>query len=212
MRSPWQVMRLFLMWVTLAGLLVVLCAMYTPLNQWLAQPLVRDEVPRKSDVIIVLGGGVIVETESLPYGPQERVYRGMELWRERFGSVLILTGGLVDTTDLRESRIMRAFAEQHGQPHDTIVEEIDARDTHENAVNSKRIMEKRGWNTALVVTSYFHTRRACAVFEKEGVTITCIAAYPSADFQSNPYRNLIEFRSILRDYLATVYYALQDYI
>lgn len=212
MKSPFEVFRIFLLWLTLCCLLIVGSAMYFPLNQWLAHPIIRDEVPRGADVIIVLGGGVVVETHALPFGPEERVAEGIRLWQDGLAPRIMMTGGLVEGTDYTESNVMRAYAEQLGVPRENIIEEMDAHDTHENATNSKRIMQERGWKTALVVTSYFHTRRACEVFEKEGVTIICVAAYPSADFQKNPYRNLIEFKSILRDYLATVYYALQDYI
>ncbi len=212
MRSPWQAVRVFLLWGVLVCLVVVMLAMYTPLDQWLAQPLVRNETPQSADVIIVLGGGVVKDINFLPYGPQERIQKGIELYRDGYADHVIMTGGIVKGETYTESEYMRSYAELLGLPSDVIIEEPQARDTHENALYSLQIMAEHNWHTALVVTSYFHTRRACNVFAKQGADITCIAAYPSEGFQRTAFRNLIEFKSILRDYLATVYYGVKGYL
>ncbi len=212
MRSPWAAIRLFILWLVLVGSLVVLFALYTPLDQWLAGPLTRDEIPQSADVIIVLGGGVVKEINFLPFGPQERIQKGIELYREGYADHVIMTGGVVKGETYTESQYMRDYAELLGLPSDVIIEESQARDTYENALYSLQIMEEQDWHTALVVTSYFHTRRACNVFAKQDANITCIAAYPSEAFQHNPFRNYIEFRSIIRDYLATVYYGIKGYL
>lgn len=212
MRSPWAAVRIFILWVILVVLLIVLVALYTPLNQWLAGPLVRDDTPQPADVIIVLGGGVVKEIQFLPFGPQERVQKGIELYRDGYADYVIMTGGVVEGESYTESQFMREYAELLGLPDEAIIEESQARDTYENALYSLQIMEERDWQTALVVTSYFHTKRACNVFKKQDADVTCVAAYPSESFQRNPFRNYIEFRSIVRDYLATVYYGIKGYL
>ncbi|MFZ6035589.1 MAG: YdcF family protein [Patescibacteria group bacterium] len=208
MKSGWATLRAFVLWLILIGLGVVLVAMYTQFNYWLVRPLVRDEAPERVDAIIVLGGGVIrgTDTNFLPYGPQERVQRGVELYRAGYADRVIMTGGQVEGETYTESQYMKAYAEVLGVPSENIIEDPYAHDTSENAYFSLRIMSDRHWKTAIVVTSYFHTHRACAVFEKQDADITCVAAWPNEDFRRDPFRNLIEFRSILRDYLATVYY------
>jgi len=123
-----------------------------------------------------------------------------------------VTGGLVKSFGYSESEIMAPYAQLLGVAENDLFEENRAESTYDNAIFSRDIMEKQGWKTALLVTSDFHTKRACRVFEKLNYNITCIAAYKHAGFTGYAYRNLLDLRSIIREYLATIYYFVRGYI
>ncbi|MCH7492397.1 YdcF family protein [Patescibacteria group bacterium] len=212
MKSPLQVVGSFIIWVLLFGSLILAAATFTDLNDVLAKPLIRDEEPKPADVIIVLGGGVVVELDILPWGAQERVRRGVELYKEGLASKIIVAGGLVEGQTYTESQFLREYAEFFGVPSANIIEDNKSLDTYENAIYSMRAMEINEWETAIVVTSDFHTKRACRVFEKQKGNIICVAVPVDPSFDNNYFRNLIEFRSILREYLATAFYSFKGYI
>lgn len=209
MKTIWQSLQTLIMWLILLAGLIVMVAMYTNFNSWLVQPLVRDEEPTNADVIIILGGGVNIDLKILPWGVQERMQTGINLFKEGRANKIIVAGGIVEGQNYSESEFMREYAEFLGVPSTAIYEESLSINTLENAINSFYIMNAYEWETALVVTSYFHTFRACRFFERTGADITCIAAFPSEGFDNNSFRKLIEFRSIVRDYAATAYYYIK---
>ena len=45
--------------------------------------------------------------------------------------------------------------------------------THDEALRARQLVDARGWKRIILVTSPTHTRRACATFEKAGVTVIC---------------------------------------
>ncbi|MBU0963684.1 YdcF family protein, partial [Patescibacteria group bacterium] len=181
-------------------------------NDIIVKPLVRDEPEQPADVIIILGGGVVTHLKILPWGVQERVQRGVELYEAGYADKIILTGGQVKGQTYTESQIMREYIEFFGVDRHDIIEENQARDTHQNASYSHQIMQKHGFERALVVTSDFHSQRACRVFDKQGINNVCIAAFESESFKGNAFRNIMDFRSIIRDYLATFYYLIRGWV
>src|SRR5206468_4076518 len=63
-----------------------------------------------------------------------------------------------------------------------IVIDPTARNTHENAVNVKKIADERGWKSVLMITSAFHMRRALECFNAEGLSVdTLVVDRRSAD-------------------------------
>ena len=45
--------------------------------------------------------------------------------------------------------------------------------THDEALQVAEIARSRGWKHIVLVTSPFHSRRACATFEKTGLVVSC---------------------------------------
>ncbi len=185
---------------------------FTGFDTLLTYPLETNEGVLKADVIIVLGGGVVKDTKSLPWSVQERARKGIELYQEKYARNMILAGGLVKGASYTESEIMRAYVEILGVAPGDIFEEKSSSSTYENAVFSKGIMENNNWHTALLVTSDYHTKRACKVFKKLEIDVVCLSAPPDKVFENDAFRNLIDARSIIREYLATFYYLIRGYI
>jgi len=73
---------------------------------------------------------------------------------------------------------MAALLMEVGVPQEAIIEESQALNTYQNVTNVHKILNQRGWQRVLVVTSAIHMPRAMAIFAKQG-----IAAIPvSTDF------------------------------
>jgi uncharacterized SAM-binding protein YcdF (DUF218 family) len=207
-----QKISTIVLWLLFAVSAVLLLATFTNLNLLIVKPLVRDETPKKADVIIVLGGGLIRDTRSLPWGVEERIQKGVDLYKQGFAPKMEVTGGLAWHNGIAESEVMAPYAVSLGVARQDITEENLAKDTHTNAVYSQALMSNHGWRTALIVTSDFHTQRACHVFRQQQISVTCVAAYKNPAFKGDAFRNLLDFQAIVREYAATVYYWVRGYI
>lgn len=195
------------LWITVLSLIVlfVLAGTTTWVRDALAWPLTVHDELRPSDVIIVLGSGTRKEEPHLPPQAQQRVAEGIKLYNDHWASEIIMSGGLDTDTGQVEATEMLAYAQSLGFDPTVITPEGYSKDTAENAKDSLGIMAANGWKTALVVTSPYHTWRACRIFRKQGGDVRCA----SAPFSLVPANSFVEHmwdtRSVLREYVAIVY-------
>ena len=147
---------------------------------FLSGTLEREFVPRamsvveKADAIVLLGGATRGDT---PMGSladlnqhADRLVHAVDLYKAGKAPVVLLTGGGMG--DGRpEALQMRDVLEVMGVPVEQVLLEKQSRDTHDNAVNSARILKDKGMHRILLVTSAYHMRRALAVFERQGLTV-----------------------------------------
>ncbi|MBI5466772.1 MAG: YdcF family protein [Candidatus Kerfeldbacteria bacterium] len=171
----------------------------------LAWPLTRDEQPRQSDVIIVLGAGTRTRGDHLPPQAKQRVLEAQELHAANIAPMVIMSGGLNHKTGLTESKEMVLFGYQHGLPLEAMIAETQSTSTWENAKFSLTVMSQRGWTTATVTTSPYHTWRACRMFRKQGADVRCVAAPYSLLPQTSMSERLADTKAVLREYGAIVY-------
>lgn len=200
--------RLKKLWLLLAAILfglVIMSGTTTWVRDVLEKPLVLNETIRPADVIIVLGSGTTKKGDHLPAQGRARVLGGIISFRRHLAPRLLMAGGLDKNTKLVEADAMAAYAVAQGQPSTTIEEDRQSRDTWENAKNSLAIMKQHQWQTAIVVTSPYHTWRACRMFRKLGGDIRCLAA-PFSLVPANSFvDHLRDTRSVVREYGAIVY-------
>ena len=64
-----------------------------------------------------------------------------------------------------ESQVMMQYAHAQGVPASALFTEEDSHNTIQNAYYSYRIMQAKGWTSALIVTSPTHVRRASLIFQ-----------------------------------------------
>ncbi len=201
MQRVWRYGRWIL--VSVAALIVVSLLTTWPADL-LADPLVRQDHLVPADVIIVLGAGTNRGTDPLPAQAKSRVDRGLVLLEAGLAPRMIVAGGTSRVTGLNESALMAPYAVSHGARPDQVVREARSKNTYQNAVYSLAIMRERGWTTALVVTSPYHTWRACRIFEKQRATIRCVAAPPRGEELTSPLERLRRLRGVVREYGAIV--------
>jgi len=133
---------------------LVLAAFYFP-----QQILCVDSGPVKADVIVVLGGGI-----------GERAPRAVELFKEGAASVVVLSGE-GDTGANRQALVAG------GVPPEAIEIEGKSRSTWENAHFCAPVLKALGARRVVLVTSWYHSRRALKCFQK---------AAPDIAFYSRP--------------------------
>lgn len=200
---------------SLAGfLLLVITIMYTPLANILPKPLFVESDIQKADVIVVLGSGIYPNGE-LTWFSLLRTLKGMELYKSGYSSK-ILFSGYAGSRNLEKgyslAKSMAEIAVRYGVPkEDILLEDISTR-TYENAIETKKIMEKEGFKTALLVTSAVHMYRAKLVFEKAGVNVIPASVFPIEAHINDPIERLLVFRETMREYLGLVMYKMRGWI
>ena len=113
---------------------------------------------RRVDTIIVLGSAVWPGGRASP-SLNARAQHGIALYQAGYASHLILTGGLGQYAPT-EAEVMRRLAAAAGIPAEAIVLEDTSHSTEEQLTNVKRMMDERGWRSALIVSDPFHLYRA----------------------------------------------------
>lgn len=108
-----------------------------------------------SDGIVVLAGG------------RGRIDEGVRLYRQHKGKVLLLIG--IDPA-VRKPELIKE------RPGERIVLENVSRNTYENAVYARPLIEKEGMRSLTLITSRYHMKRAIIIFRN--VLPKDIAIYP----------------------------------
>jgi uncharacterized SAM-binding protein YcdF (DUF218 family) len=100
-----------------------------------------------ADVIVVLGGGA------------ERPVRAAELFHAHAAPRILLTGE-------GDDEINRQILLAHGVPASVILVENKSTTTQENAAFSAKILRAEQIRSAILVTSWYHSRRSLKTFER----------------------------------------------
>ena len=140
-------------------------------------PVPLDQVPA-GGCIIVLGG--VVGAPILPRIDIEmndaidRVYKAAELFRAGKAPYMIVTGGNQPWSEsgVAEAELIRELLMEWGVPEDVIFLEGSSRNTRENALYSRNILNSISCEQPLLVTSAAHMPRAVAAFNSVGVGVT----------------------------------------
>lgn len=138
-------------------------------------PLTSYEEVDNYEVAIVLGGGVFFDEQyqRTNYGYNfHRYYDAMRLYKMGKVKKLLVTAGsgTLVNTHIKEAEHIRKLWLQFGVPDEDIIVEAQSRNTHENASETKKMLDSLGIEGKfLLVTSATHMRRALACFSKEGI-------------------------------------------
>jgi len=141
-------------------------------------------VPEKpaGQVIVVLSGGFREGVQSLsacgrlPEPGLERVIAAAGL-QKRTGLPVLATGGSPYTKASEASGMAACLTELGVPPARILLEEV-SRDTHESAVETKKICAAKGYDSIVLLTSASHLPRAVPTFAKAG--FANISPYPAA--------------------------------
>ncbi|MFK5855957.1 MAG: YdcF family protein [Bacteroidota bacterium] len=148
------------------------------LRLWEQNSAFYSEDEKTYDVGIVLSGGLIDYDEStnkLVYGQSsDRIMQALKMYNEGVIDKILITGssGNLFSSEYNESILARAFLLNSGIDKNDILIEPNSRNTHENAMETKKLLaEQFPDGDFLLFTSALHMRRAHACFIKEGVDI-----------------------------------------
>ncbi|MDX2214242.1 MAG: YdcF family protein [Oculatellaceae cyanobacterium bins.114] len=152
-------------------------------NGWVAAQLVRSlewqylptaTLPN-AEAIVVLGGGIKPQIAPRPWidvaEAGDRTIYGAQLYQQGKAPLIVLSGGRIEWKGggPPESEDMAKLVEALGVPKTAIAQDPNSLNTYENAVNVKQILQQRGINRVLLVTSAMHMPRSMGIFKKQGI-------------------------------------------
>ena len=176
--------------------LAVLAVTTTGLSSWIAMPLeerfARAELPERIDGIIVLGGAVnppiaLERGEPSVNDAAERLLAFAELGRRFPDAKLVFTGGSGvlggQEEEFRETGAARDALRQAGLDTERVLFESESRNTWENAVFSRRLVNPASGETWVLVTSAMHMPRSIGIFRQVAWPVL---PYP-VDYRTRPH-------------------------
>ena len=165
--------------------LLALAIIWLAGNSWVATSLTRslewrylppEEFPQV-EVIVLLGGG----TQSANYprpivelnGAGDRVLYAAWLYHQGVAPNLLLSGGDIDWYGTRNTPAedMAILLEMLDVPRNAIWLESESQNTYENALFCRQILEEKGIDQIVLVTSAMHMPRSVGLFEKQGFDV-----------------------------------------
>lgn len=144
-------------------------------------PVRRIETLPSADAIVLLGGGIEPISGDMVYpdlrDSADRIWHAARLYHAGKAPLIISSAGNVWGGPERPSKAqaMRMLLEALGVPGHAVVIEDSSRNTRGNAVFTERIASGRGIGRVLLVTSYWHLRRAEAAFRRVGLDVVPVA-------------------------------------
>jgi len=195
---------------------VATCAIL-PVGTWLLRPLEDrfappSPMPAQVDGIVVLGGAIEADKSDNRGMPALNIRAGrmtefVALARRYPRAQLLFSGGSDELfpTPPTEADVARRFFAQMGLSADRVIFEGKSRNTHENALFSRRLVSLKPGQRWLLVTSAADMPRAVGCFRAAGWRVT---AYPS-DYRT--YRGRAGFLPGLLDGLTNTDWAVHEW-
>src|SRR5262245_13302514 len=153
-----------------------------------AQILSVESFPRQADVLVVLGGGA-----------NERASRAAALFKEG-ATQKIIVSGLGDTEQNRDVLV------SEGVPLSAIELETKSKSTKENAEFSVPLLRGLGARRVIIVTSWYHSRRALHCFQRYAPEMAFISQPTRRDRPESFWPNKPARSRIFTEYVKLLYY------
>lgn len=116
----------------------------------------------------------------------ERLFKTLELYQNKRIDTIIITGGSASLSGKikPESIFAMDYLIKMGVDSSHIWIDTLSKNTHQNAVETAKILRQIGFRKAIIITSAFHMPRALKTFKKQGLEVVPL----SVQFLSNPHR------------------------
>lgn len=128
------------------------------------------------DYAIVLGGMITYDPrldQPTFRASSDRLWQTLKLLKTGQVDKMIITGGSgsINHPDEKEAGILKKYLLQIGLSDSLVIIENESRNTRENAVNTKKLIDSLNIKSKILfVTSAFHMRRSIGCFNKAGIT------------------------------------------
>jgi len=140
-------------------------------------PAVAVEDVPVSECIVVLGGAI--EPVAPPrvdielFEAADRVLKAASLYHAAKGNRIIVAGGIQPWSPFEQSEAeaIQTLLVGLGVPATAVLLDETSRNTRENAINTKRLLEESDCGRPLLVTSAAHMKRSVATFASLGVHV-----------------------------------------
>lgn len=193
-------------------------------SAWSVSP---QKIDNCYDVGIVLGGGTVTFDKkyqrNIYQENVDRLLQAVDLYEKGKIKKILITGGSGNLIykDVKEADLMDSFLRNIKIPSSDILLDTLAENTHQNAVYSKKILDKYpDLKKFLLITSSVHMRRAEGCFEKEDIKVT---PYPTNLINSdNPWNleylfipqasNFLIWNGTIHEIVGFMVYKIMGYI
>lgn len=182
---------------------------------------------REIDAVVVLGGGGVSygagdsQLSMMSESSALRLLEGYRLWKQMDPEWIVVSGGANPRAGLvtPESETMSAALSGFGVPPERILLESRSANTHDQAVNLQPLFDEHGIGSFILITSPTHIRRATLTFQKAGLDPIPAAALEHSQTKGALFDSILPnldalgaSRTVMREFLAIVYYALRGWI
>ncbi len=190
----------------------------------------QTQVKKHHSFAIILGGGMIRANQEDPERiniaeSADRFIQPVLLYKQGKVDRILITGGNTSIGNLRidesnETLQLKRLLIALGIPSDKIIIETRAKNTHENALYSKILLDSLAIkDSVLLVTSAYHMRRSVACFAKQGIqVIPYVVDNKKKDTQLGildciipAERELFKLSYLLREMFGFVIYRIMGY-
>lgn len=180
------------------------------------------------DVAIVLGGMFEYDETAKRISARrgaDRIWQALDLYHKGVVKKLLISGdhGYISDRGLHEAQQIKDALVEWGIPETDIITENFSRNTHENAVESAKIIQQSypHFNSFLLVTSSHHMRRAKACFDKQNIHCD---VYPTDQFTGGKrfynwdeyiipnVDNFTYWFTLIKEWVGYVTYAVMGYV
>jgi uncharacterized SAM-binding protein YcdF (DUF218 family) len=174
--TRWQTLFLLgaLMLLGLGGNRLITMTLVSLLER---QHLPPATLPERS-VVVVLGGSTRLAEYPRPLNEVneagDRLLYAAWLYQQGKASQLVLSGGYATWTGpqgVPEAEQMASLLELMGVPRTALLLETVSRNTYENAVEVRKLLEPAGVKQIILVTSALHMPRSVAIFEAQAFEV-----------------------------------------
>lgn len=97
-----------------------------------------------------------------------RLDRALELYRDGRVKAILVSGGK-GAEGFEEADVMRDDLVSRGVPASDVIVDRDGYDTWRTARSAAAVMRAHGWRSAIVVSQYWHLRRAKLALRRHGI-------------------------------------------
>lgn len=201
--------------MTLLLIALILVVSYTTLIVDPARALIRrDPVPRAADAVVALSAGVTTDG-FLTQQSADRTVKAVELVEQGVAPVLLFTheekkGKKFKVTSSDDQMRFANLAHLR-----SVLVTRRVKSTRDEALAVASIAKYRNWRHIVLVTSPFHSRRACATFEKAGLLVSCVPS-DSRDVAVNrlihPHDRVAAFALWLYESVGSLRYRVSGWI
>ncbi|GJQ59911.1 MAG: YdcF family protein [Candidatus Scalindua sp. AMX11] len=195
------------------GLFIIL---FTPVTELLYKPLIVDEEPQKSEVIVILSSIDAFDTvNGFPdFSTLARLQKGLQLYHDGYADKIICAGGSkLRSTQKSYAQIMKDTLLLYGIPEHDIQIQDDIEGDWNYYKNLLEMVDKfrnrYDFDNSIIVTSSQNTYRIKKLFLKQNINATVVSAEKYALQPSNWHDRFGLFRDVANEYWAvSLFYAL----
>lgn len=182
----------------------------TPVTRYLLKPLTIAEEVKDADLIVVLGGGVN-QGRFLTQVSSHRMVKGVQLYFEGKAPKILFSGGMPGKAMVSEASVLGLEARRLRVPPGDILLEKKSKNTHDQAVEVKKIADPLRVKSILLVTSFSHMKRALMAFEKAGFKVYPASADPTEKYTDDFWGRLDLFSRMIHEYAGMVYFLIRGW-